>query len=453
MRQPSLKHFSAPEYNQQFLNWKKSTWDNRKAQIKSLSTSSLAKRVENELAKLKPMTVQEYELFRKWNELQEFKGKYPPERLDQTYARIWVPAGYSDFRRIEPELIYIKDKIRTQKVDIWGNVTEREWDIADPLAEDWDILRTLVSRHRNSGVIGKQHRYLVRDKGTKKYLGVICISVDMLEPANRDDLIGWTDDQKRKTQPHCANGSTIVPLSPFAGAFNGGKLIALLCLAEEIAERWAADIGKDKKHYRLVHMMTTSLFGSGGKGTMYDSLEPYWTNTQHMTSGDTALELSPKLEQACKDWLLVNEPEVFFNHFVAKKKDGSPRYRDPKDKALKKVFRLLGIKPSKYKSEHPRGMFFAPRYGNAHEFLRCEIAESDLIKKFDNSIAALTQEWKFGLPSNNSGAKRRLERLLAQQRKAVVRGKSAVPLPTLSQPFWYREVMGMTWEEARATFL
>ena len=198
------------------------------------------------------MTASDYELLRKWYELQLFKSKYSPERLNQVHNRIWVPQGYSDFRRIEPELIFIKDNIKSLRVDIWGNESERNWDIHDPLAEDWDIVRTLVSRHRNAGVFGKQHRYLVRDRGTKKYLGVICISVDMLEPAGRDAIIGWTKDQKRITQPHCVNGSTIVPTSPFAGSFNGGKLLSLLCLSDEVAERWASDVGKDKK--------TTDLF-------------------------------------------------------------------------------------------------------------------------------------------------------------------------------------------------
>ena len=71
------------------------------------------------------------------------------------YKRIWQASGYSDFRRIEPELIHIKECITARKVNIWGEITEREDPILDPLAENWDILRTLVSRHRNAGVIGK----------------------------------------------------------------------------------------------------------------------------------------------------------------------------------------------------------------------------------------------------------------------------------------------------------
>lgn len=351
------------------------------------------------------MTASDHELLRKWYELQLFKSKYSPERLNQVYNRIWVPQGYSDFRRIEPELIFIKDSIKSLRVDIWGNESERNWDIHDPLAEDWDIVRTLVSRHRNAGVFGKQHRYLVRDRGTKKYLGVICISVDMLEPAGRDAIIGWTKDQKRITQPHCVNGSTIVPTSPFAGSFNGGKLLSLLCLSDEVAERWASDVGKDKKHYRLVHVMTTSLFGNSQKQTMYDNLQPYWNRTSAETSGNTPYELSPKLEQDCKNWLLVNEPQIYHDHFIAKKKDGSLKVRDPKDKAFKKIFSIFGLKPSDYMSGHKRGMYLAPLYDNAYDFLCQKCPEDKLVKKFDNSVSAITDEWKFGLPVTTAGPK------------------------------------------------
>jgi hypothetical protein len=401
------------------------------------------------LAQLRSLSANDYELLRKWYELRTFVDKYPPQRLEEVYNRIWIPKGYSDYRRIEPELIYIKDIIKSEKIDIWGVKTEAEWQINDPLAEDWDILRTLVSRHRNSGVIGKQHRYLVRDKGTKKYLGVICISVDMLEPAGRDALIGWTKEQKRKTQPHCANGSTIVPTSPFAGAFNGGKLLSLLCLSDEVAERWALDVGKDGIKYKLVHVMTTSLFGNTNKQTMYDNLDPFWIRTPAETSGNTPYELSPKLETDCRNWLYANEPRIYFDHFVAKKRDGSLKVRDPKDKAFKKLFSLFGIRPSEYMSGHKRGMYLAPLYDNAYQFLRQEISEKSLNKKFDNSVDAIAKEWKFGLTKNNSGAKARLEMLLSRQKKDQLKGKSPKPLPTYANRFWYRDMMEMTWEEVK----
>jgi hypothetical protein len=452
MTNNSKTQFSTQEYDAQFQVWKKNVWNVNKLKQKCYAKSTLIKKIKEELLYLRQLSANDYELLRKWYELQDFSNKYTPERLSEVYNRIWKPVGYSDFRRVEPELIYVRDKISSQQIDIWGNISEKHWDINDPLSEEWDILRTLVSRHRNSGVIGKQHRYLVRDKGTKKYLGVICISVDMLEPAGRDAIIGWTKDQKKRTQPHCANGSTIVPTSPFAGAFNGGKLLSLLCLSDEIADRWASDVGKDGIQYILAHVMTTSLFGNNSKQTMYDNLDPYWIRTPAETSGNTPYELSPKLEHNCKNWLYINEPRIYFDNFVAKKKDGSLKIRDPKDKAFRKLFSILGIKPGEYMSGHKRGMYLAPLYSNAYPFLREEIKKNDLIKKFDNSIEALTKEWKFGLSKNSSGAKARLEMLLSRQRKDQLKGKPVKGLPTYAEPFWYRDILEMSWAEVKEKY-
>lgn len=61
MRQKSLKHFSAAEYDQQFKEWHKSTWKPKKAKLKPLSASTIARRIRAELLALKEMPAQEYE--------------------------------------------------------------------------------------------------------------------------------------------------------------------------------------------------------------------------------------------------------------------------------------------------------------------------------------------------------------------------------------------------------
>jgi hypothetical protein len=103
-------------------------------------------------------------------------------------------------------------------------------------------------------------------------------------------------------------------------------------------------------------------------------------------------------------------------------------------------------------SGHKRGMYLAPLYSNAYPFLREEIKKNDLIKKFDNSIEALTKEWKFGLSKNSSGAKARLEMLLSRQRKDQLKGKPVKGLPTYAEPFWYRDILEMSWAEVKEKY-
>ena len=133
--------FSTQEYDAQFQVWKKNVWNVNKLKQKCYAKSTLIKKIKEELLYLRQLSANDYELLRKWYELQDFSNKYTPERLSEVYNRIWKPVGYSDFRRVEPELIYVRDKISSQQIDIWGNISEKHWDINDPLSEEWDILR------------------------------------------------------------------------------------------------------------------------------------------------------------------------------------------------------------------------------------------------------------------------------------------------------------------------
>ena len=79
---------------------------------------------------------------------------------------------------------------------------------------------------KNNANIGRNLNFIVKDKPTQKYLGVICISSDFLDLTPRDNFIGWS--REKKTQGgminHTAIGSTIVPLQPLGFNYVGGKL-------------------------------------------------------------------------------------------------------------------------------------------------------------------------------------------------------------------------------------
>jgi hypothetical protein len=66
-----------------------------------------------------------------------------------------------DYLKLEPELVY----------------TNKEED----LPELWNTIRTFSSTMKNNSNIGRNLNSIVRDKPTKKYLGVICISSDFLD--------------------------------------------------------------------------------------------------------------------------------------------------------------------------------------------------------------------------------------------------------------------------------
>ncbi|NDB61232.1 hypothetical protein EB001_22755, partial [bacterium] len=56
----------------------------------------------------------------------------------------------------------------------------------------------------------------------------------------------------------------------------------------------------------------------------------------------------------------------------------------------------LGFHKDFYTSNHRRGIYFARLYQNTDNFYRGEITADQLIPKFDNSIEALTNVWRYG---------------------------------------------------------
>ena len=112
---------------------------------------------------------------------------------------------------------------------------------------------------------------------------------------------------------HTAIGSTIVPL--LASCFNyvGGKLLALLCLSEEIQAQWKKNYGDN-----LVSVTTTSLYGNTKKGglSQYDNLK-YW-KPMGFTSGSVSYEPTKKTIYQIRHWLMKNHPRKYFEWYVAK---------------------------------------------------------------------------------------------------------------------------------------
>jgi len=247
--------------------WQK--WQESNVDFVDVNMDELRERTIKELTYVSAMDVKEYTLFQKWCEVQE---KYPTVTVNDLWegetkvladekqrraiaevkSNFWMQNEPDDYLKLEPELVY----------------TNKEED----LPELWNTIRTFSSTMKNNSNIGRNLNFVVRDKPTKKYLGVICISSDFLDLTPRDNFIGWS--REKKTQGaminHTAIGSTIVPLQPLGFNYVGGKLLALLCLSTPVQELWEKLYGD-----KLVSVTTTSLYGKTKAGglSQYDNLE------------------------------------------------------------------------------------------------------------------------------------------------------------------------------------
>jgi hypothetical protein len=406
--------------------WKK--WQDSGIEYQNIDVDQLREKTIKELTYVSGMDVKEYTLFQKWCEVQE---KYPTmlvndlwegekkvliddeqrRSIEEIKNNFWIPESPDDYLNLQPELIY----------------TNKE----DDLPELWNTIRTFSSTMKNNSNIGRNLNFIVRDKVSKKYLGVICISSDFLDLTPRDNFIGWS--RELKTQGgminHTAIGSTIVPLQPLGFNYVGGKLLALLCLSDPVQQLWEKLYGD-----KLVSVTTTSLYGKTKAGglSQYDNLD-HWL-PMGFTSGSVSFEPLTDTRYMIREWLKTNHTRKYFEWYVAKKPSGQPHKRDHKNRSLNFTYTQLNIPKELIRSEHARGIYFSPLYDKSCEFLRGDHDGKNMNKLFDTSVESLVDIWK------QKHAKPRIKQLAK---------KNKVSYDSL----FYDDLIYLTWEETKEKYL
>ena len=401
-----------------------------------------------DLSYVSQMDVKEYTLYQKWCEIHE---KYPTVKnltvfgdeevfledatqrkyIDAVKENIWVPESAEDYLNLQPLLEYTDDSgsVTTKSVD--GTNVQLDKKRSKELPEQWNTARNFISTMKNNSNIGRNLNFMVKDGKTNKYLGVVCISSDFLDLTPRDNVIGWPRDLKTTGGMinHTAIGSTIVPFQPLGYNYVGGKLLALLCLSDEVQKLWKKQYGDT-----LVGVTTTSLYGKTKLNglSQYDNLD-HWQK-MGFTSGSVSFEPSRETRYMVRSWLKKYHTRKYFEWYVAKKSSGQPYKRDHKNRSLNFTYSKFGIPKEMIRSEHARGIYFSPLYNNTYEFLRGEIKEDQLVKSFDTSYESLVSIWK------EKHAKGRIKQLTK---------KNTVSYESL----FYDDLIYLDWEETKVKYL
>lgn len=406
--------------------WQK--WRDSGLMFEDIDESMLRERVIQELTYVSKMDVKEYTLYQKWCEVQE---RYPSiivndlwegekrvledeeqrRAIEEIKRNFWLPETPEAYEALQPELLYTnKDK---------------------ELPELWNCIRTFSSTMKNNSNIGRNLNFIVRDRVTKKYLGVICISSDFLDLTPRDKYIGWSKELKTQGGMinHTAIGSTIVPLQPLGFNYVGGKLLALLCLSDPIQEMWEKLYGD-----KLVSVSTTSLYGKTKADglSQYDNLD-YWQK-MGFTSGSVSYEPNNDTRYMIREWLKTNHTRRYFEWYIAKKPSGQPHKRDHKNRSLTFTYSKLSVPKELVKSDHARGIYWCPLYAESVEFLRGEHDGKNMKKCFDSSVENLSNLWK------EKHAKPRIKQLVKKSRVS-------------SESLFYDNLAIMTWQETKDKYL
>ena len=389
----------------------------------------IKEQLKADLALGKSMSQKEYTLWETWDQIQTIFGDADKETLKnikRVKRKIWRSNIPDDLLHIEPEVVLTRHEFPIKSVSIWGNERFEFHANPDPLAEDWTILRHFVASMSHGGNIGKSLRFLVRDKKTKKYLGILCLSEAFFDLKGRDDAIGWDQEQKVNQQKvqHTATGSVIVPTQPFGFNYLGGKLLSLLLVSDIVIDTWEQIYG-----IKLTGIATTSLYGKKRTGTQYDSLK-HWKKYGY-TAGSPSLRPRMRTESAVREWMRNKHPFEFWRHYKAKRTSGQPLIRDANNRARQFCYKKLGLEKDEHQSDHRRGIYFCKLYSNAFEFLRGEIAESELKPQFDNSVAGLVDLWR--------------------ERYATKRIKNLIEKDKVSdEPLFYDEFLSSSWDQIMA---
>jgi len=400
-------------------------WQEKNTAITHIDTDTLKKNLIDDLSYASQMDVKAYTLYQKWCEVKE---RYPVQEISTLWGQetvmvddkqkeiinevkknFWMPTGPDDYEKLEPML----------------ELSNGE------LAATWNAVRTFSSTMKNNSNIGRNLFYTVKDRPTGKYLGVICISSDFLDLTPRDSAIGWSRDVKTQQSMinHTAIGSTIVPLQPLGYNYMGGKLLALLCLADTVQNDWKRQYGDT-----LVGVTTTSLYGKAKANglSQYDGLE-HW-NKMGFSSGSVAFEPKRSTANMVYAWIKENYPRKYFEWWEAKNTQGLPLKRDHKNRSLNFAYSKLGIPKELIRTEHQRGIYFSPLYNNTNEYLRKEIGDTELIKSFDTSEQTLAHIWK------TKYAKGRISMLKKKQQVSY-------------ENLFYDDLIYLSWDETKAKYL
>ena len=131
------------------------------------------------------------------------------------------------------------------------------------------VLKAVSSHNNESNIPGRELRWMVFEKNTKKVLGFIRFGSPTINSKPRNEWLGKAPNLSIFNR-HAAMGFVIVPSQPFGYNYLGGKLLALLCCSHFARETLNEVFEKD-----IALFETTSLYGSTTDASQYDGLKPF----------------------------------------------------------------------------------------------------------------------------------------------------------------------------------
>ena len=132
-----------------------------------------------------------------------------------------------------------------------------------------NLLTATSSAVIEKNIPGRELRWIVYEKNSKKIIGFIRFGSPTINSKPRNEWLGETANLSIFNR-HAVMGFAIVPSQPFGYNCLGGKLLALMCVSHFAREHLNEVFKKD-----IAWFETTSLYGSTTSASQYDGLKPF----------------------------------------------------------------------------------------------------------------------------------------------------------------------------------
>lgn len=265
--------------------------------------------------------------------------------------------GRVDYTKIEPRIAWVAPK------DL-------------PL---WKYYRDILSSAPFDGRPGRVTFGFVIDGASLGILGIFEIGSDMSVLGPRDKHIGWQHHDRfaHGMLRHVFNLGTCVCSQPF-GWLTGGKLIASCMATSDVSELWRRRYGDE-----LAAGVTTSLYG---KSSQYERLKR-WKYLGNTKGSIGIAHMNKNGRQLIKQYCDTLPPSgTGRSHSRAGAVGGYANTLNYFINACKG----LGVAPSDYSANQPRGVYFSAMANNACAYLR---RETDNLSVDANTIAEEVEFW------------------------------------------------------------
>ena len=164
---------------------------------------------------------------------------------------------------------FFNDDVHPEDMDFDVRFVGERFQQSVPQAYYHELLTATSSAVIEKNIPGRELRWIVYEKNSKKIIGFIRFGSPTINSKPRNEWLGETANLSLFNR-HAVMGFAIVPSQPFGYNYLGGKLLALMCVSHFAREHLNKVFDKDIGWFE-----TTSLYGSTTSASQYDGLKPF----------------------------------------------------------------------------------------------------------------------------------------------------------------------------------